>query len=265
MSHRDRGPLHWYASAVVMSLLAAASAWCQDGPTLAGPAATSETVAERGLIAFVDGRWIPVETDAVKSHQGKHMEHEKGRKHEEYGLIVTQKFEQFGEAIPMPHVEGKPLEWVIIVPDKGTWQVIVFDTKKPTTPRVNLLVIGKPPEPNPPDPPDDGDDPVPGDQWDNIDGKVLQWSKGLPKRTEVGGLYKSAAGKLDGGEILSIDRAQQWFRDERDKLLTPAELSKWGPFGEKYAAESARLRPDRAGRQAFVDYYRTVAAGLGVK
>lgn len=150
--------------------------------------------------------------------------------------------------------------------DKGTYQleVIKYSQTAGFQSEMQLLEIGT--DPDNPDPEPEPDDPtpdptVPDDVFDNLGQRVAGWAAGLPKRKEVGAIYRAVADQLDAAQIVTINDAAEKMRAERDKILTPDELSKWNVVGDKLKEDLTKRWPLTRGE--FAEYYRAIATGLG--
>lgn len=138
-----------------------------------------------------------------------------------------------------------------------------------TTQSVDRIKVQIGDDVTPPDDDDDDPDTPPDNQdlpddFDNLASKVQSWSKGLPKRKEVGEVYLDTARKLANGEHLSINDAAQSLVENRRTVLGD-DGAKWKSFGEKLTQDfSDRWDEAPMTRGVVAVYWKTVAAGLGV-
>lgn len=222
--------------------------------------------------ALVDGKWV--QTKTVQVAAVVHVD----AKAEAVRVFARRVVQINGiEFVAADVVKAIPLEqqkegarcYGLVGPLVGKKYQIQIDSYEPSTKAWGteflVLELGEPdPEPDPDNPDPPGPDPdVPDDEFDNIGQRVAEWSKGLPKRTEVGALYLSVATELAAGEIVSINDASKKLVEGTREILSTEEVDKWKPF----AAELQKDLNDRwpLQRQLYVEYIKAVAKGLGAQ
>lgn len=171
-------------------------------------------------------------------------------------------------AIPVEQQKEGHRCYGLVGPLKGKKYQVLIDSYDPATKvwdtEVLNLELEEPdvPDPDVPDP-DVPDPDVPDDAFDNIGQRAAGWSKGLPKRQEVGSIYLSAATGLELGEIVSINDAGKKIVEGTRDSLTDAEREKWKKFAENLQQDLNGRWP--LSRQLYIDYMKSVAKGLGAQ
>lgn len=226
--------------------------------------AAVSTVVETATIANVDGKWTKADVKTIAATvtvdgQAKWCQLRVRR-------LVTVTID--GQQIDV--LSAAPVEVVEIAAESGRAfgviagngryqvEVICSDPQLGIAIEQSVIEIGDQPgpEPEPPGPSPN----VPDDEFDNIGQRVASWSSGLPKRQQLGAIYADVAGKLEGGQLPTIDAASSELVKQRDALLTADELAKWRPFGVKLEEDFGKRWP--MPRQTLVDYWRAVSRGL---
>ena len=142
-------------------------------------------------------------------------------------------------------------------------EAMIFDAEAGIEEASIEVIVGpsKPPEPIPPPTPPPS--PVGPDVFDNIGQRVSVWSSSLPRRAEVGAIYRAASVSLRSDPGTTIDSVSARLVSERAKLL--------GADSEKYVDIVGRLNADLksrwssiSNRGTYSDYLASIAAGFGV-
>lgn len=142
-------------------------------------------------------------------------------------------------------------------------EVTTFDTELGIDEKTVSVELGFSPSPSPepePEPtPTPTPNPVPDDQFNNIGKKVVDWSKGLPKRKELGAVYREAAKLLTESPLTTINDATLFIADSKNKLLG-SDAVKYNVFFENLNADLRTRWPLSKGDLAV--YMLCVAVGL---
>lgn len=151
-------------------------------------------------------------------------------------------------------------EYVLLGPGKYSVEVTAFDPELGIDEYSTVIELGevKPPEPTPTPTPNPS--PVPDDQFNNVGKKVQDWSKDLPKRVELGAVYREASKMLTDSPITSINDATAYIADMKNKVLGP-EATKYSVFFENINADLKSRWP--MSRMDYALYLACVATGLG--
>jgi hypothetical protein len=153
-------------------------------------------------------------------------------------------------------------QYMVLGTGKYAIEVTTFDPELGIDEKTVSVELGHaPPEPEPePEPtPTPTPNPVPDDQFNNIGKKVQDWSKGLPKRKELGAVYREAHKLLTESPITTINDATLMIADSKNKLLG-SEAVKYNVFFENLNADLRTRWPLSRGDLA--TYMLCVAVGL---
>jgi len=143
--------------------------------------------------------------------------------------------------------EGKyAVEVTTFDPDLGIDEQILTVELGPVTPT---------PEPTPIPVPN----PIPDDEFNNLGKRVSEWSKALPKRKEVAGIYRDVAKMLTENPIITINDATAILVESRGKILG-SDLARYSTFLENLNADLRSRWP--LSRGEFAKYLTIVALGL---
>jgi len=156
-------------------------------------------------------------------------------------------------------------QYMVLGSGKYAIEVTTFDPElgiDEQTVNVELGFVPSPepePEPEPEPSPTPTPNPVPDDQFNNLGKKTQEWSKGLPKRKELGAVYRDAAKLLTESPITTINDATLMIADSKNKLLG-SEAVKYNVFFENLNADLRSRWPLSRGDLAA--YMTCVAVGL---
>lgn len=154
-------------------------------------------------------------------------------------------------------------EYILFGNGKYAIEVTTFDPELGIDERVLSVELGPSPKPEPePDPepnPQPTPNPVPDDQFNNLGKKVQEWSKGLPKRKELGAVYREASKLLTESPITTINDATLFIADSKNKLLG-SDAVKYNLFFENLNSDLRTRWPLSKGDLG--SYMTCVAVGL---
>ena len=154
-------------------------------------------------------------------------------------------------------------QYMVLGTGKYAIEVTTFDTELGIDEETVSVDLGQYPSPDPePDPeptPIPTPNPVPDDQFNNLGKKAQEWSKGLPKRKELGSVYREASKLLTESPITTINDATVFVADSKNKLLG-SDAVKYNVFFENLNADLRTRWPLSRGDLAA--YMLCVAVGL---
>jgi hypothetical protein len=151
-------------------------------------------------------------------------------------------------------------EYLLVGPGKFAVEVTTFDPEKGIDEKILTVELGDSPvPPSPPPGPMPEPSVIPDDQFNNLGKRVREWSKDLPKRKELGGIYKDAAKSLTENPIMTINDATTLIVDNRTKLLG-TDLNRYSIVFENLNADLRSRWPLTRGDMVL--YMQAVSAGL---
>lgn len=154
-------------------------------------------------------------------------------------------------------------QYMVMGIGKYAIEVTTFDPELGIEEQTISVELGNSPRPEPepePEPtPTPTPNPVPDDQFNNLGKKCLEWSKGLPKRKELGSIYREASKLLTESPITTINDATLFVADNKNKLLS-SDAVKYNIFFENLNADLRSRWPLSRGDLAA--YMLCVAVGL---
>ena len=153
-------------------------------------------------------------------------------------------------------------EFLLIGSGKYAVEVTTFDPEKGIDEKVvavELLPTPTPPGPTPPKPP--GPTPiVPDDRFDNLGKRVAEWSRDLPKKSELATLYLQASKEINENSASTISEVGMNLNNRKNELLGP-DLPKYQIFYDNLTNDLKARWP--IGRKDYADYLFVVYKGLG--
>jgi hypothetical protein len=154
-------------------------------------------------------------------------------------------------------------QYMVLGTGKYAIEVTTFDPESGIDEQTVSVDLGYMPDPKPqPEPePDPKPTPnaVPDDQFNNLGRKTQEWSKSLPKRKELGDVYRQAAKLLTESPIITINDATLFIADSKNKLLG-SDAMKYNVFFENLNSDLRTRWPLSKGDLAL--YMTCVAVGL---
>lgn len=152
-------------------------------------------------------------------------------------------------------------QYMVLGTGKYAIEVTTFDPEQGIEEQTVSVELGTSPQPEPePTPtPTPTPNPVPDDQFNNIGKKCVDWSKGLPKRKELGSVYREASKLLTESPITTINDATLFVADGKNKLLG-SDAVKYNVFFDNLNADLRSRWPLSRGDLAA--YMLCVAVGL---
>lgn len=154
-------------------------------------------------------------------------------------------------------------QYMVLGTGKYAIEVTTFDPELGIEEQTVSVELGTSPQPEPepePEPtPTPTPNPVPDDQFNNVGKKCVDWSKGLPKRKELGSVYREASKLLTESPITTINDATLFVADSKNKLLG-SDAVKYNVFFENLNADLRSRWPLSRGDLAM--YMLCVAVGL---
>jgi len=177
----------------------------------------------------------------------------------DYKFLDIEAYKSLDEIVVLEKLDSEN-EWLVVGSGTITVTALAFDPEKGIAKkRIKIELSPTPPGPDPgPDPTPD----VPPDVFDNIGQRIATWSAGLPKRLEVGQVYKKYSLELVSNPTMDINRAIGLASTERLALLG-VDASKYNDITTKLNADVSARWPMSKGTLS--DYLGCVAKGYGAK
>jgi hypothetical protein len=214
--------------------------------------ATSPEVLTGGRILVEDDSKISISTVAVI----KVVSSERVR------LRAQKALREYAELVPLGESVDETTKIItsrFLLPGEGSF---VIDAMSFSWDRSIDILLGPEPKPVPPEPEPQPQPDVPPDAFDNIGQRIAKWSVGLPKRNEVGLIYKKFAWELVNNPQADITKVMTAASSERVALLG-TDASKYNDITTKLNADVTARWPMSKG--VLSDYLGCVAKGYGVK
>ena len=154
--------------------------------------------------------------------------------------------------------------YVISTPGSHAVEINVLAQNPLAWDTVELIVtVGDLPAPDPDDPDPQPTPDVPTDNFNNLGQRVAAWSVALPKRDEVGAIYRDSANLLMVDQSQTINSVGVILTKRLNAIPEYASYDEMTKNVQADLTQRWSIRP--MGRVEFAAYYQAIAAGLGVQ